>query len=303
MSADQTPAPPATPAPALPCFSYHGGKTRLAPVIASLIGPHRTYVEPFAGSLAVFLAKAPSPTEIINDLDTGIVTFYRVLRTRPDELVRACSLTPYARGEYEACRLDDPELDELERARRWWVRTNYSIGKHSWSIRGSGFAAAPDTGGASNARKTVTHVGRMHAIAARLRTAIIEHRPALEVLAKYATAPDVAVYADPPYLGSTRSLDRRRRTRDYSHDMPAAADHAALLEVLLASPAAVILSGYHSDLYDSALTDWWMLEVTVDKPSANGRRAQMAKATEVIWSNRPPPGQLRLDLSDEEASP
>ena len=39
--------------PMKPPFSYFGGKTRLAPWIASLLPPHRVYVEPFAGSAAV----------------------------------------------------------------------------------------------------------------------------------------------------------------------------------------------------------------------------------------------------------
>lgn len=77
-------------------FSYLGGKSRLAPWIASLLPAHRTYVEPFAGSAAVLFAKALSKTEIINDRDRSVVCFFRVLRDQPDELVRVLTLTPYA---------------------------------------------------------------------------------------------------------------------------------------------------------------------------------------------------------------
>ncbi len=78
--------------------SYFGGKSRLAPWIASLLPTHRTYVEPYFGSGAVLFAKPPSHTEIVNDLDGEIVNFFRVLRDRYEDLERACVLTPYARS-------------------------------------------------------------------------------------------------------------------------------------------------------------------------------------------------------------
>ena len=56
-----------------PPTNHYGGKTRVAPWIAGLLPAHRTYVEPFAGSGAVLFAKAPSPTEILNDLDGAVI--------------------------------------------------------------------------------------------------------------------------------------------------------------------------------------------------------------------------------------
>jgi DNA adenine methylase len=71
------------------------------------------------GSLAVFLAKRASPTEVLNVADEHVVHFFRVLRERPDELIRACELTPYARAEYNAAiDYDGPSVDPVERARR-----------------------------------------------------------------------------------------------------------------------------------------------------------------------------------------
>jgi len=112
-----------------PPFVYYGGKVGLASRIVDLMPPHRVYIEPFAGSLAVLFAKQPCVHEIVNDLDGAIVNFWRVLRDQPEQLERACALSPYSRAEWEACGvgLDDETLDRVERARRFWVRVNQCV--------------------------------------------------------------------------------------------------------------------------------------------------------------------------------
>lgn len=62
-------------------LKWHGGKFYLAPKIVTLMPPHLHYVEPFAGGLAVLLAKDPEGvSEVINDLDGDLMNFWRVLQ-------------------------------------------------------------------------------------------------------------------------------------------------------------------------------------------------------------------------------
>ena len=84
-----------------PPFGYMGSKARIASRVVDLLPPHRGYVEPYAGSLSILLAKRPASLEVANDLDRDLVTFWQVLRERPDELAHVCALTPHARTEYE----------------------------------------------------------------------------------------------------------------------------------------------------------------------------------------------------------
>ena len=77
-----------------PPLAYYGGKTSIAGRIVSLLPEHGHYVEPFAGSPAVLLAKPPSRMETVNDIDRDLMLFWRVLRDRPADLERACLLTP-----------------------------------------------------------------------------------------------------------------------------------------------------------------------------------------------------------------
>lgn len=103
-----------------PPIQYFGAKGNLAEKIVALMPEHRGYIEPFAGSLAVLLAKPASKIEVVNDLDGHLMTFWRVLRDRGEDLARVADLTPHSRGELAAAQALDGD-DELEVARQVWV--------------------------------------------------------------------------------------------------------------------------------------------------------------------------------------
>lgn len=277
-----------------PPFAYFGGKTRLAGQIAALLPPHRHYVEPFAGSLAVLLAKPPSRMETANDLDGAVSTFWRVLRDRPDELVRVCALTPHSRSEWESCR--DLEIDdELELARRVWVRL--SQGRSGRFYR-AGWRHYVDPGNVGTAFPSYLdgYVERMAVCATRLHHVTLECRPALELIERYGAHRDVLLYVDPPYLGSTRSNDR-----SYRHELMGDDEHRELAAALRQCEASVVLSGYPSDLYDGELFPDWSRREFVTGTGQGRDGSGWSNRTEVLWSNRPIGDQPR-GLWDEAAS-
>jgi DNA adenine methylase len=243
----------------------------------------------------VLFAKPPSPTEILNDADSDLVCFFRVLRDHGPELARDLALTPYARAELRAAELATPGLDELERARRVFVRLNMSISRTLGRQRG--FAATFNTNGADHAHKFASLVDQLQAAATRLRRVIIEDRPALEIIAKYGAA-NAVIYCDPPYLHATRSAQAKRRSADYACEYATEAEHRQLARALHATPAAVLISGYpsplYAELYDQA--GWWRVERLVDKPSSLVSGGRATHAVEVVWSNRPL--AVQLDLLD-----
>lgn len=256
-----------------PPFPYYGGKMSVADRIVDLLPPHRHYVEPFAGSLSVLLAKPAVAFETVNDIHAELMTFWRVLRARPAELQRVCALTPHSRAEYAAAA-DLAAGDELETARRVWVRLSQS---RSGLLGKTGWRHYIDPAGSSSSMPDYLdgYVGRLAAAAERLHSVSLECRPALEVIESFGRSAEVCLYVDPPYLGSTRN------GTNYAHEMAAADEHEQLLEALLRAEAAVVLSGYASDLYDAALVGWSRLEISTFNGNA-GTRAR----TEVVWSNR-----------------
>ena len=256
-----------------PPFAYYGGKTTLAPVIAALLPEHEHYVEPFAGSLAVLLAKRPSKLETVNDLDRDLVTFWRVLRDHPDDLERIAGLTPHARDEFEVSKSLDGQGD-LERARRVWVRLTQS---RSQSMKPAGWKFIKDVEGRSQSnggRMLAAFAGRMESCAERLRLVSLECRDALEVIRDYGTVATACLYVDPPYLGSTRATN-------YRVEMTADDAHIALADALNECKASVVLSGYDAPLYAELFDGWHR----VDLQGATTLSGDTDRV-EVLWSNR-----------------
>lgn len=265
-----------------PPFTYFGGKLALAERITALLPEHQHYVEPFAGSLAVLLAKRPSPMETVNDLDGNLMNFWQVLRDRQDELGRACALTPHSRAEHEAAFALDG--DDLERARKVWVLLTQGRGGHLPPQRG-GWRHYQDPRGsaASMPGYLATYVGRMAPAVARLMHVSLECRPAADLIGRYGRHPGVLLYVDPPYLASVRTLNNGRgRGPDYAHELRTDDEHRELAASLRAARAAVVLSGYGSPLYDELFGDWHRLGL----PGVAGNGTDSAR-TEVLWSNRP----------------
>ena len=69
-------------------FPWYGGKRRFAPVVWERLGDPTVYVEPFAGSLAVMLARpgGAGPREIACDTDGGLINLWRALQYDPGEV-------------------------------------------------------------------------------------------------------------------------------------------------------------------------------------------------------------------------
>lgn len=212
-----------------PPFVDPGSRGDVAARIVEMLPAHSHYVEPFGGALAVLLAKRPAKLEIVNDLDGDLVAFWRCVRDRPSDLVRACALTPHSRAEFDDARARPRTLDDLERARRVWVclsqgRSGSRAG--SWRRTTQGVAAG------SMSALLETFVDGMAAAARRLLDVALECRPAVEVISDYGANRSTLLYVDPPTAGRAR-----RRASDDDQQLAATLKECRG-PVVLRSPAA-----------------------------------------------------------------
>lgn len=259
-----------------PPVKWHGGKHYLAGRIAALLPAHHTYVEPFGGAASVLLNKEPSPVEVYNDLDLRITRLFRVLRDHGEEFRRRLQLTPYSEAEFLHATL--PHYDEIEQARRDFVRFRQSIGgrgdNYSFSLHRARRGMADVVSGYLSAID-----GELPKIVERLGTVQIMHRPASEVIRLY-DGPDTLFYCDPPYLPQARADRRVAYSVDMTED-----GHRALADRLRCCRGKVVLSGYPSDLYDELYKGWRVVRVEVANHAAVGKSKR--RQVECVWLNWP----------------
>ncbi|QJX00255.1 DNA adenine methylase [Frigoriglobus tundricola] len=265
----------ATPAPPL---KWHGGKHYLAARIVALMPPHTHYVEPFAGGLAVLLAKNPDGvSEVVNDRNRDLSNFWRVLQDADpfDRFRRAVEAVPFSEVEWTdaADRLADP--DPVTRAVAFFVRCRQSLAARMRSF-------APLTkirtrrGMNGEASAWLSAVDGLAAVHARLRRVVVLERDALDVIRKE-DGPDTLFYLDPPYLPRTRTAPDV-----YAHEMTADA-HRELLDAVKRVRGKVMLSGYRSALYDGALAGWARHDFELANHAAGGKAKR--RVTECVWCN------------------
>lgn len=252
---------------------YFGAKQQIAEQLVALMPHHMGYIEPYAGSLSVLLAKPESKIEVVNDLDGRLMTFWRVLRDRPEELLHVAEFTPHSRAELEGAAALDGDTD-LELARQVWVLLTQG---RSRTMKRTGWRFYADPRGTSASFSTYTRAyqSRLLPAAERLQNVSLECRPALEVIAKYGAHSDNLLYVDPPYVHSTR------RGARYTHEMNEA-DHREMSAALRECAAVVMLSGYASQLYDELFEGWHQVQISARSDNAVDR-----DVVEVVWSNRP----------------
>ncbi len=247
---------------------YPGSKKRIAPWIIDHMPTHHSYVEPYFDGGSVLFAKEPSKIETVNDLDNDVVNLFKVIRARKEELIEAVIYTPYARAEYNSA-FDNNKDDEVERAREFLVRSLQSHGfrlyeKSGWKNDVQGREAAYAVRHWNSLPEIITFT------ADRLKQVQVENRPALEVIKRF-NYPNVLIYADPPYVLSTRTR------KQYRHEMTDQ-DHIDLLETLLQHKGPVMLSGYVNEIYDTYLAGWSKVQIAA-------RAEHSLPRTESLWMN------------------
>ena len=268
-------------------ITWLGGKRYTAHHILPLLPPHLHYVEPFGGGASVLLAKpACKGTETYNDIDGGLVNFFKVLAD-PEafcQFYRRVILLPLSRQLYAECRATWAEQeDPVERAVRWFVTAGQSF--TGWFAVSWKHCVNKVTGGTAQAWDSALR--RLPLVHARLSRVQIEYADFRTILSRY-QGPGYLAYCDPPYVHRTRSGIR------YACELTDA-DHAELVQLLLGYDGAVVLSGYRNEIYEPLeAAGWERREFDVPCYSFGITRAIVAKRggrrvkprrIECVWRN------------------
>jgi DNA adenine methylase len=215
-------------------FKWVGGKSRLRKQIIPLLPKHTCYVELFSGAAWVLFGKPPSDVEVLNDIDQELVSFFRIVKEKPEELIASFEWELVSRAEFKRLAdLDSSQLTDVQRAHRF-----YYIIMAGWGgeLKYPRFQTSISDGGHGNrligALETLKE--RLAPVHNRLKTVIIENLDWRVCLERY-DRPNTVMYIDPPYPANGAN---------YFHNMRDWKEHEELAERLHKTECKWILSSY-----------------------------------------------------------
>lgn len=249
-------------------FKWVGGKSRLRKNIIELLPAHTCYVEPFAGAAWVLFGKPPSDVEVLNDKDQDLITFFRVVKEKPEELIATFEWELVSRAEFERlANLDSSQLTDVQRAHRFYYLIMAGWGGEFNYPR---FQTSIEDGGHGNrlfgALQTLQK--RLMPVYERLRTVIIENLDWQECIERY-DRPGVVMYIDPPYP---------ENGCNYKHNMREKDAHEALVRRLNRTKCKWIVSSYDTSYIHTLFHGHTIIPVQ----SASGMNTEKHGSTRVI---------------------
>lgn len=159
-------------------FPYFGGKSRIADEVWARLGSPARYIEPFAGSLAVLLAR-PQPfsgREIVNDADGLLVNTWRAMAKAPEQVAEyadwpAAESDLHARHAWLVGQREDitrhlegdPNWFDAKAAGWWlwgiglWIGGGWCSGKGPWRVTDGRLLHAGNDG--QGIRRQLLHAG------------------------------------------------------------------------------------------------------------------------------------------------
>lgn len=233
-------------------ITYYGGKQKLVNTILPLFPKHVLYNEPFCGGAALFFAKEPSEVEVLNDTNTELVNFYKVIRQDFISLQKKVAITLHSRRMHQDASViyNNPHLfNDLDRAWAVWVLASQSFAS---MIDGTwGYDKARNTTSKKIANKGVQFT---EDFAIRLQNVQLECADALYII-KSRDHADAFHYCDPPYYNSDCGHYSGYSIHDFER----------LLQTLADVQGKFLLSSYPSELLDRYIKKYKWFQKRVEQ--------------------------------------
>lgn len=245
-------------------LSYYGGKQKLCSEIVKLIPSHTLYCEPFCGGAAVFFNKPPSAVEVLNDTNSELVNFYRVVQNDFSSLEKEVRISLHSRRLHKDAKVmyENPHMfSEVKRAWAVWVLASQSFSAILDGSWGYDVKKCTTSKKIANKREQFTEE-----LAYRLQNVQIECTDALRIITAR-DRPESFFYCDPPYYNSDCG-----HYDGYSKD-----DFESLLKALSKLEGKFLLSSYPSALLNEYIesNNWYTkskeMLVSVNKGSGRAK--------------------------------
>ncbi|MEN6459765.1 MAG: DNA adenine methylase [Syntrophomonas sp.] len=270
-------------------FSYYGGKSRFVFEMRHLIPRScNIYVEAFAGS-GVLNLNSPLVFDItiLNDRDYGIYLLHNLMADKKtqNELITRLTNVEYSQDAFNNALLLQGEdnkftgLSEMEAAEAKFILLTQSFNSNQKNWAGG------DTQNAYNRRLKYN----LHSVKQKYSGVTVTNLDAMDLINEYKMNEKAILVLDPPYLHRVRG---KGATNVYKCEMNDE-QHKKLLNLINDAKCKIVLFGYFSTLYDTALDgkQWNSFVLKRVSKSCEVVQAgnQKTKVEEWVWINYPPP--------------
>ncbi len=254
-------------------LKYIGGKSQLADTIIKLIPEHKSYCEVFCGAAWVFFRKEPSQYETINDLDSDLIAFYRVLQNHLEEFIKQFKWLLCSREWFEDFKRQQEAggLTDIQRAARYYYLQRQSFGGR---VKGRAFGVVPLGRPMLNLLRIEEDLSQVYF---RLMGVVIENLPWQAFIERY-DRPEVFFYLDPPYY----------KAPFYKHNLLTLEEYVEMADLLAGVKGKWILSINDLPEIRKAFGRFCMKPVTL-KYSVNKEANTVGR--ELLVANFPVEGQ------------
>jgi DNA adenine methylase len=266
---------------AKPFLKWAGGKTRLLPVLRTLLARQtfRRYYEPFLGGAALFFDIGPRAA-VLNDRNPELIFCYEIVRDHPTELFTTLKRMKVNEEEFYRIRSLNPEnLAPVERAARF-IYLNKTCYNGLYRVNKKGQFNTPY---GRNDKVSLADEDNLYRASRILRNALLMSDDYSSVVKD--AGKDDFVYLDPPYLPVGKYADFKRYTKETFFED----DHRKLAETfreLSGRGCLVLLSNSYHEEIAKLYSGFYRKEVEMPR-FINCKGEGRGKVRELLVSNRP----------------
>ncbi|MFM0670475.1 DNA adenine methylase [Paraburkholderia sediminicola] len=261
-----------------PILRWAGSKRPILPLLqAAMPNRFERYIEPFAGSAALYLSLPPAPA-ILGDLNKSLVDAYVSLRAFPRAVWREVSAMPTDLDFYYELRaVNERALTKRSRAARFFYLNRFCFNGVYRTNRSGNFNVPRGSG-----RLHIPSEEDFYAVASHLRHADLVHADFETVLMRAGRGD--FVYMDPPY-----SVTGKRDRGEYGCESFRDHDIDRFIAATLAASrrgAKILISYSRSAALQEILSSrgWFVHDICVHRNVA-GFSGLRGKAEELLASN------------------
>ena len=169
-------------------FSRFGGKKRKSKEIITYFPDHKTYIEPFLGSGAIFISKPKSEINILNDLDPCIYHVFSNIVEYGDEFDETKWDWSPDKTKWLSCR-EKLGQSQMTKGITSLYESLYVL-RHSWSGLGTSFT--------SNRWKNDNYTVKLGDYIDLMKETLVFKKDYKDIIREF-DSPESFFYLDPPY--------------------------------------------------------------------------------------------------------